>query len=144
MRYLAPLITLVCAAQTPPQPDEIQHIRFMLLNIASLDHDPRAIKSFEDGLVKLFGLSSQESGAIHAAAQPLKPLLAQNRQSAKAIVAGKSTLSQADIAALLDLDSQREQKISDLADEILSSVSPSTAARLRNGGKNLAAGAKKN
>jgi hypothetical protein len=126
------------AAQPPATPAEIQYLRFVLLNVASLDHSPDAIKSYEDSLVKQFGLDSKDSAAIHAAGQTLRPLLAQLRQAARSIVAGKSVHSPADSTALANLDAQREQKIMELANQILNSVSPAVADRLRVPGHILA------
>ena len=57
--------------QTPVTPDEAQYLRFMLMNLASLDHHPDAIKRYEDSLVKQFGLTKQESAALHVVAQRL-------------------------------------------------------------------------
>jgi len=134
------LISSVCSGQTsqrPVAPNEIRYLRFMLLNVASLDHGPEAIKSFEDALVKQFGLSRQESDVIHSAGQSLKPVLAQLRQSSRALVAGKAVLSPADAAALASLNEQREQIIVNLANQILNSVSPGAATRLRVPGRIL-------
>ena len=138
------LITAVCRGQAPSNPDELQHLRFILLNVASLDHSPEAVQAFENQLVKQFGLSRQESAAIHAAGQSLKPQLARNRQLARATVGGKNGLSQADVTALHNLDAQREQTISNLTTQILNSVRPATAARLRAAGNILAGKGKKN
>jgi hypothetical protein len=146
MRYIVPAVLLVasvCPGQTPTIPNEQQYLRFILLNIASLDHHPDAIRSFENQLVKQFGLSAQDSAQIHAAGVALRPLLDQNRRSGQASAAGKNTLSQADLAALQNLDTQREQKIAGLADQVLSSVSPTIAARLRSAGNKVAGGINK-
>ena len=51
---------------------------------------------------------------------------------------GRSGLTPADAAALSALDAQREQKIESLANRILNSVRPATAARLRAPGRVLA------
>ena len=107
--------------------DELKYLRFLLLNVASLDHHPTAVQSFEGQLVKQFGLNIQESAAIHAAGQTLKPLLAQHRQSSSAILAGKTRLTPTDLAALARLDTQREQTITNLANQVLSSVRGETA-----------------
>jgi hypothetical protein len=144
MRYLSLallLISNVCFAQTsqpPATPEEIKYLRFILLNVASLDHSPDAIKAFEDSLVKQFGLVSLDSAAIHSAGLALNSLLAQNRQSLRTIVAGRTVLSPADLAALADLDAQREKTIATLANQILNSVSPVVAVRLRTAGHILA------
>jgi hypothetical protein len=116
----------------------MQYLRFMLLNVASLDHSADAIQAFEDSLVKQFGLNAQESLAIHSAGQTLRPFLAQLRQSASAIVTGRTVLSPADSAALASVNAQREQKIAELANQILNSVRPETADRLRVPGRILA------
>jgi hypothetical protein len=110
----------------------------MLLNVASLDHDPKAIAAYEDSLVKLHGLSAQESATIHSAGQTLHTTLAQTRQASLALTTGRSTLLPSDLAALAVLDAQREQAIATHATQILNSVSPATAARLRNAGHILA------
>jgi hypothetical protein len=88
--------------------------------------------------VRHFGLNRSDSAAIHGAGQTLKPLLAQLRQSAHNIVAGKSALSSADSAAIANLNAQREQAIVNLANQILNSVSPAAADRLRVPGHILA------
>ena len=146
MRYFVPVMLLVsatCVGQAPAVPSEQQYLRFVLLNIASLDHHPEAIKDFESHLVKQFGLNAHDSASIHAAGQALRPLLDQNRRSGRAIVAGKRVLSPGDVAALRDLDAQQEQRIATLASQVLSNVSPITAARLTAAGRNLAAGVAK-
>jgi len=38
----------------------LQYLRFVLLNVASLDHHPAAVPSFECQTVKQFGLNIQE------------------------------------------------------------------------------------
>ncbi len=129
--------------QKPATPDELQYFRFMLMNLASVDHDPAAIKMFEDSLVKQFGLNTQESAVIHAKAQSLNALLKQHRQSAQATLRGKKTLAPSDAAALSALDQQREQVIANLSNEILNAVRPETAGRLRAPGQIAATTVKK-
>ena len=92
MRHFVPVVLLasaICLGQAPSLPSEQQYLRFILLDIASLDHDPNEIKAFESHLAKQFGLNAQESASIHAAGQALKPLLDQNRTAGRTIVAGK-------------------------------------------------------
>jgi len=134
------LFSGLCSAQfqPPATSDELQYLRFVLLNVASLDHDPKAVQSFEEMLVKQFGLNNQESAAIHAAGQTLKPLLNQHRQSSRAILAGKTRLTPTDLAALANLDTQREQTITNLATQVLNSVRGETAGRLRAPGRIVA------
>jgi hypothetical protein len=148
LTYAVLLISGACFAQAPPPPvaapqqvasfEQMKYLRFILLNVASLDHSPDAIQAFEDHLVLLHGLNAQESLAIQSAGQALKPLLAQLRQAGLAAVAGKQVLSPAGIATLQALNAQREQKIVDLAAQLLSSVRPETAARLKMPGKIMA------
>jgi hypothetical protein len=130
-----------CFAQPPQAPasvDEMQYLRFLLMNIASLDHSPDAIQRFEDGIGKQFGLNKEEAAVIRAAGNELNALLKQLRQSSRAIVPGKSGLTPADSVALSRLAEQREQMIQSLANRILNSVRPVTAARLRAPGPILA------
>jgi hypothetical protein len=135
---------LAQALQAPATTDEMQYLRFLVMNLASLDHKADAIQKFEDGLVKQFGLNQQETAAIRASANELNALLKQLRQSSVAIVPGKSGLTPADITAFSQLAAQREQKIESLVNRILNSVRPETAARLRAPGRILTAKAKKN
>lgn len=137
------LAALECAAQAPFVPSEQQYLRFILLNIASLDHDPQAIKAFENQLVKLLGLTPQESAVLHSAGESLRPLLAQNRQLGRAIAAGKVALSASDIAALRELEDRREQRIGALASQVLRDVTPRSAARIQGAGRRLSAGVAK-
>lgn len=134
------LVSVVCLGQATSLPSEQQYLRFILLNIASLDHDPQAIKTFESQLVKQFGLSAPESAVFRAAGEALRPLLDQNRRTGRSMVAGKLALSPSDLATLRDLDAQRELRIAELASQVLRDVRPATAARLLAAGRNLASG----
>jgi hypothetical protein len=128
-------------AQPLATTDELPFFRFMLTNLASLDHSPKAIEAYEASLVKQFGLNAQESATIHASAQTLKALLTQLRQSSQAIVNGKKNPAASDATALSALADQRDQLINTLANEILNAVRPETAARLRAPGQVVAASA---
>src|SRR5579862_1211336 len=90
----------------------------MLLNVASVDHSPDSITQYEKSLIQQFGLSPQESAAIHVAGQILHGFLSQPRD--------------------LSLIPKREQLIATLANQILGSVRPETASRLRAPGRVLA------
>jgi len=142
------VISSVCFGQAVTQPpataDEVKYLRFLLLSVASLDHSPDAVKSYEDSLVLQFGVSPQESAVIHSAGQTLNTLLAQLRQSTQTLVAGKTVLAPADITALANLNGQREQMIVTLANQILNSVSSTTATRLRAPGNIMATAIKRN
>jgi hypothetical protein len=120
---------------------EMKYLRFMLLNVASIDHSPDAVAQYESSLAMQFGLSTAESAVIHSAGQTLKTHLTQTQQSMKALLAGKTSLSQKDAAALATLNAEREQMIVSLANQILSSVSTVTAARLRSPGRIMASAA---
>ena len=146
MRKCCVFLLLCCGCyaqgtQAPATADELPFFRFMLTNLASLDHSPKAIGAFEASLVKQFGLNTQESATIHASAQTLNALLTQLRQSSQAILNGKKNLSSADATALSSLADQRDQLIATLANEILNAVRPETAARLRAPGQVVAASA---
>jgi|SRR5271157_1207241 len=138
------LLAGACFAQSqaPVTTDELQYLRFMLMNLASQDHSATAVAAFESSLVPQHGLNAQEAAQIHSAGQTLAALLQQIRRSANDITAGKKTLSDADVAALQALSNQREQLIETLANQILNSVRPETATRLRTPGHIVAAGVK--
>ena len=126
-------------SQSPVTADELEHLRFVLMSVGSIDHHAIAVNSYEDMLAKRFGLNSQESAVIHAAGQELNALLKQLHQSAFTIMPGRSGLSQADKATFAALAAQREDKLVQLANRILSQVRPETAARLRASGRVVAA-----
>src|SRR6266567_8597700 len=86
------------AQQVPATQDELQYFRFMLMNLASLDHGTKAINMFEASLRPQFGLNDQEAATLHAAAQALKIRLIQLRESARRVASGKTSLSAADWA----------------------------------------------
>ena len=124
--------------QPAPTNDEMKYLRFMLMNVGSIDHSPDAKGRFEQGMAEQFGLNQAESAVIHALGQALNSTLSQLRTSARAVVAGKQTLTPADTTALSALVAQREALLATLAQQVLNSVRPETAARLRVPGHVLA------
>jgi len=127
-------------SQAPATASELKFFRYMLMSVASIDHAPQAVAAYEASLTKNFGLTAQESAVIHAAGQQLNTLLKQIRAEEQAITHGKPLLSAADANALANLTSQRDQMIATLSNEILNSVNPATAARLRAPGKMVSGG----
>lgn len=123
------------APQPPASPADLDFFRYLLLTIGSPDYDPAAIQMYEDSLGSLFGLNQKEAAVIHAAGQSFRTTLLQIRQSTNAITRGKTSLSTADQTALSNLVAQREQAVASLANQILTSVTPQTAAQLRVPGK---------
>jgi hypothetical protein len=107
----SPVAPPPATAQPPASGVELVFLRFLLLNVASLDHSPDTVKAYEDSLVMQFGLSAQESAAIHSAGQTLNTQLAQLRQSTQTLVAGKTALEPSDVTALASLNAQREQTL---------------------------------
>lgn len=124
-------------AQRPATSDELDYLRFLLLNMGSIDRDPNATKS-EYLLAKQFGLNDQETVAIRAAGLELKTLLIQQRQTARALVPGRTGFSASDAATFRALSTQREQRIEVLANRILNQVRPQVAERLRKPGREIA------
>lgn len=140
------VLTALCQAQAPPAPatvDEMQYLRFMLLNLASLDHGRDAVETFEQGITKQFGLDNQELAQIRAAANELNALLKQLRQDSQAIVSGRRALTQSDSKAISDMAAQREQTIESLANRVLTEVRSATANRLKAPGRILASKARR-
>ena len=130
------------ASQAAANADELHFFEFMLMNVASIDHSPKEVAAYEASLVRHFGLSTQESAAIHSAGQTLNALLKSLRQQAAPITKGKGVLSSADATALAALTAQRGQLVTTLANQILNAVRPETAARLRTPGHIVAAAQK--
>ena len=72
--------------------DELEHFRFILMKLTSIDHDPKAIAAYEDSLVKHFGLNNQESGFIHGQGCRLNAQLQQLRRDAQSILCSNRAL----------------------------------------------------
>jgi len=132
---LAVYARLVQGQQPAATKDELQYLRFLLMNMASVDAHPNSVKVFEDGLVKQLGLNAHETASIRAAGQEMNALLKQLQQAAKSIAPAKSRLTPASASALAALAEQREQRLEALANRILSQVRAETASRLRMPGR---------
>lgn len=124
--------------QPAATPDELKYLRFLLMQIGSIDNHPTSRTAFEGNLVRQFGLNNQEAALIRAAGQELQALLLQLRPAVRAIVPDSTGLSPAAKATLEALTAQREQKVELLANRILNQVRPQTAAKLRGPGRILA------
>jgi hypothetical protein len=136
------LLLIVLPSLAQPQAavtrDELEYLRFLLLSVAtSIDVEPKATTTFERLLVRQFGLTTEESTAIHAAGMELNALLAQQHQTTKTIIPGPTGFSLANSAIRANLFTQREQRIEVLANRILSQVRPQVAERLRKPGKEV-------
>jgi hypothetical protein len=110
----------------------------VLLNVGSVDHSPDAVKTFEDAVVKQFRLNAQETAALRAAGQSLNGLLTRHRQITRPIAERKGGPTQADRALLVNLGVEREQLIANLANQLLNTVGPAAAGRLRAPGRAMA------
>jgi hypothetical protein len=122
------------AAQAPATPDELKYFRYLLMTLGSLDYRAEFVAAHENALVPQFGLNAQEAAVIHSAAQSLHSTLQEIRQSANGITAAKHALTPTELSALTALAARRDQAIATLANQILNSVRPVTAARLRAAG----------
>jgi hypothetical protein len=99
----------------------MRFLRFMLMNVGSIDHHPQAVAAYESWLIKQFNLNAQEPAFIHAEGQRLNALLKQLRSQSQAVLSGKKNLSASDSAALTALINQREQLITTLDTEATAS-----------------------
>ena len=117
-------------AQPPATPAELKYLRFLILNVASLDHSPDAIKSYEDSLVLQFGLNPQDSVAIHSAGPNHKYDACPAPAVHQTLVAGKTALRRT-ISRRSKLQCAARAGHRTLANQILNTVTPVTAARLR-------------
>jgi len=127
-------MAVVCRGQTAQPaatPDELKFFQFMLMNLASIDHSPDAVTSYSKLLGRQFGLNDTETGILNSAAVTLRTQLQQIRSSTTNIVSRNQVLSAADRAALQALIINRNQLVQTLANQILNSVRPITATRLR-------------
>ncbi len=136
------LSAFCCHAQTvqpAATPSELKYLRFLLMQMGSIDQHPGARTAYERNLVRQFGLNNQEAAVIRAAGQELQGLLQQLRPAARSVVPDATgNLSIADKATLAALTAQREQRVELLANRILNQVRPQTAALLRLPGRILA------
>lgn len=126
------------AAQAPATPDELTYFSYILMTLGSPDHSPEFIKTAEDSLVHQFGVNQQEAAIIRAAAQSFRAVVQELEKSARSIWSDKTTLSPADSAALEALRDRGDKAVATLANQILNTVRPETADRLRVPGRVVA------
>lgn len=106
----------------PATPEELQYFRYLLMTIGSPDYSRDAIDKTEGALAYQFGADAREAGVIHAAGARLRTILTEMRGAGAA-------------AAMAELDARREQAIAELTGQILESIRPETAARMRMPGR---------
>lgn len=109
------------SSQPPATPQELSYFHVVLLNLAESQSSLQRQQQ-EAHLAVQFGLSTEEVSAFDAATQQLGTLLQTIRQS---LATNNS------VAAVASLNSQRDQLITTLANQILNTVRPETSARLR-------------
>jgi len=128
---LSPLFLSLCAyaqpalTQPPASNGEVAYFRFLLLGLGHLK-TTTGIHNYERLLAKQFDLNPQEVAVIDAAGVTMRALLQQIHTSLPAIESG-----QTGAVTVARLTTQREQMITTRANQILNSVRPITAARLR-------------
>jgi hypothetical protein len=110
------------ARAAPATPAELQYFRYLLMTIGSPDYSSDAIDKIEGSLVYHFGVDAREAAVIHAAGQSLRKILTGIRQASG-------------MANAVDRGAQRERAIADLTNQILDSLRPETAARMRMPGR---------
>jgi len=104
-------------------PNQLHYLRHLLLILGSPDASPNSVSMREHSLAIQFALNAQEVTAIDSAAKQYGALLLKIRQAVSA--------SPGDQAAMATLISTRQQTEETLANQILTSVRPSTANQLR-------------
>jgi hypothetical protein len=119
------------ATQAPATAGELTYFKFLLTELAGPLSTPSSVKITEQILAVQFGLNEHELSVIDSARLQMQPVLRQAREATQALVAGKQTLAQSDLAALAAVDTKMDQQIATIANAILNSVRPETAARLR-------------
>lgn len=108
------------------------------MKLGSIDYPPDSIKVAEGAMVQQFGLNQQELTVFRAAAQSLRTVLQANRQVIQSITRANSPISQTDAADLAEVTSKRDNAITVLSNQILSTIRPETAQRLRATGDTVA------
>lgn len=131
MLVLFSVATFAQLTQSSVTSDELRYLRFLLMNVGTIDHSAKSVEAYEASLVRKFGLNQQEVNVIHAAGQRLNALLQQLRQQSQATLRGKKAVSTDDAATLASLAQRREELIETLANQILNQVRPETAAHMR-------------
>jgi len=111
------------AQSTQVTPNQLHYLRHLLLILGSPDASPNSVSMREHSLAIQFALNAQELTAINAAAKQYGALLSKIREAVSA--------SPGDQVAIAALVSTRQQTEETLANQILSSVRPSTANQLR-------------
>jgi hypothetical protein len=119
-------------AQPAATPEQLGYLRYVLTTLANPMFDQRFIKAQEEPLIiASWELNVQEAASFRAAVQSMSVVFQDVQQRRRAIVAGKTTLSPNDQAAIVALNGQLEGTVTTLANQILNSVRPEIAARLR-------------
>ena len=135
------LAALTCRAQSSPAltPDDLKYFGFMLTQVAGVDNGPKAQADKDRTMFHLYGLNSQEIAILRGASMELRALMRQLSPVARSIMPDATgKLSAANQAALSALAAQRDQKVEQLANRILSQVRPQVAALFRLNGRILA------
>jgi hypothetical protein len=129
-------ILLICSAalaqsQAPASANELKYFRYLFRTLGSIDYSSSFIQNFESAVIAQFGLNAQEAAMLDSAGQSFRSVLASTRTSAISILSAKTSLTSADGAALAALKAQQDQMVQTLANQLLNSVRPQTAVRLR-------------
>lgn len=124
--------------QPPPTESELGYFRYILMSVGSPTYARDFVSSVEDAVASQANLNAQEREVVHSAGLSFRAVLEGLNRSASAIAAGKEELSSDDLDALAALRASRDAAVLEIASQILNSVRPETADRLRVPGRIVA------
>lgn len=129
----ATLAASMALAQQPNQepPNHVAFVRHILTSIADPSHDPAICKMNEQAVVSLYGLNEQEAPSLHSTGQSFAAAIRAFRDQEATLLAGKTTLTDSDRASVASLSSQLDQTVASFIVQLLNSLRPQTATRLR-------------
>ena len=141
---LCVLALLPCAiwAQSTPKSlttsNDVQYFRYLLNTLGNPEHDPELVKMQEEGFIALFGLNEQEAALLRSAALVYKTAMTSFKAKSLAITSEKASLSSRDRSSLKALAAEMDRTTAVTTEQMLNSVRPEVASRLRAAGDAVA------
>jgi len=125
--------------QAPPAtPSQLGYFRYVLTTLANPMYDQQFVAKEADLIIASWALNEGEAAAFRSAVQKMHVVLEDVRKERTVIVSRRSVLTSTDRAEIDALSGRVEDGVTLLANQILNSVRPEIAARLRRAGEIVA------
>jgi len=136
IRFLTVALIVNCVAfgqttQSSLTTWEAKYFRYLLRSLGNPDYSPGFRADLEGRVTADFAMTTGETAALDNAVQSYRTFLVSARQAEAAVMVGKSNLTQADGSTLQAIYLQEPATVQSLALQVLGSVRPETAARIK-------------